>query len=155
MKKAAILVFLIWAAACALAADSYGTVSSLLQFHGDLADLTAPNAAIDPARLYLVEGMITAIRVVNDTAGAYYAEADFISARYSEDDSIRTFKVILVFSRPVFQPLLVAKAGRALQEGQIGVNSRGLALIQYVNSVPGAGQEHIPVFLAHDFRILK
>jgi hypothetical protein len=155
MKKIIVLISLILISAYSLWADSYSTLSSILQFHGDLSELANKSATIDPNKIFLVEGMVTAIRVINDTPSAYYAEADFMSARYNKDDSIQSFRIILVFSKPVFQNLLVAKSGRPLQDGQIGVNSRGLALIQYVNSVSTTGEAKIPVFLAHDFRILK
>ena len=136
-------------------ADSYETLSSLLQFHGSVAELSKQAPAIDPKKLYLVEGMLVSVNVVNDSTNNYYAEVEFLSSEYTADEEIQNYRIKLVFSKPVFQNLLVPKSGKILLPGQFGINSRGMALIQYIKSDKVNQNEKYPVFIVQDFRILN
>lgn len=159
MKQIAVAVLMLSTLCGVLSADAYGNFTSLVQFHADIGNLVRQPQDIDPSRLYLVEGMITAIRIVNPEPETYYAEADCISAEWDEEEAIHTYRIVLVFSKPVFSDLLVSKGGQAIKPGQIGPSTRGLALIQFANIVPlpadSKSTSRIPVFIAHDFRILE
>jgi hypothetical protein len=159
MKQIIALIMLISIFGGAASADAFGTFSTLVRFHSTIGELVRSPQSIDPSRLYMVEGMVTAVRIVNPDPEKYYAEIDFISAEWDDQDAIHTYRVILVFSKPDFAGLLVDKGSLDLNEGQIGPNSRGLALIQFASMVPVADNlvkdSKVPVFIAHDFRILK
>jgi hypothetical protein len=137
------------------AADPYATVSGIVRFHADIGSLVRNQKTIEPATLYLVEGMVTSVRIIRSDAQNFYAELDLISAEWNKDDLISTYQIILVCAKPSFNDLIAAKES-GLKENQAGPNSRLLALIQYANAVPASnGKDTIPVFIAQDFRILK
>ena len=161
MKKITLTALLMVSTVSFLMADAYSTFSGLVQFNASIASLTTNTAAIDPGKLYLIEGMVTSIRVVNPDPANYYAEVEFMGSEWEGTETIHSYKLLLIFSKPAYSDLLVARSSQARKEGQIGVNSRGLALVQFVSTLPAGTPDpnvptgKLPVFIAHEFRILK
>ena len=159
MKQILTRILLITMLGGTAAADAFDTFSNLVRFHSAIGELVRSPQSIDASQLYMVEGMVTAVRIVNPDPQKYYAEVDLISAEWDDQDAINTYRIVLVFSKPGFAGLLVDRGSQTLNEGQIGPNSRGLALIQFASLVPISNPSEnnikVPVFIAHDFRILK
>ena len=147
MKKAMAGILLLFCAITA-SADAFQTFTSIVNFNTTLKELSENPGSIDPNHLYLLDGTISAIHLLKTEAGKFQAELEFMNSEWIGTKSIKTYRIILVMSKPGFATLFPEKVGQAPGPGQIGPNMRALALVQYGNS--GGGN-----FIVHEFRILR
>ncbi len=153
MKKIFCLVCYVIISASFLSADAFSSFSNLVQFDATVSSLVKNPQSLDSAKLYIVEGMITSVRIINPDPANYLAEVEFFGAEWNGYESITSYKILLIFNKPVFSELLVAKSSQNLANGQFGPNSRGLALLQPSSS--GSTNNKLAAFTVHGFRILN
>lgn len=151
--KATFAALVILAGTTIVGADAYSTFNSVVRFSDTLKDVVSKPALINPNVLYLLEGTIRDIRVQR-TDGGFYAEADYVDAEWEGLDDIITYKVILIFAKAQFAEMIPERPSRN-DPTKISVNSRGLALVQLVRTIPGENGKQIPVFRVQDYRILR
>ena len=151
--KAILASFVLFFSASTLIADSYSTFSSVVNFSASLKDLVQSPNTINAKLLYLIEGTVRDVRVQKSDSG-FYAEADFVDSEWQGLDDIKTYKVILIFAKNEFANRIPDKPNRT-NPTFINSNSRGLALVQYVRSVPGEDGDLVPVFLVQEYRVLR
>lgn len=156
MKKPIFAAIALLVAAAALPADQYGAFSGAVDFHASVAKLAERPEAIDPARLYLVEGLITSVRIVSEGPQGFLAEAELLGAAWDGDEDIRSWRIALLFAKPAFAELVKAKTSQVANDDEFGPGSRGFALLQLASLLPGNGPSagKTPVFVVHDFRVL-
>ena len=151
--KAILASLVLIVSASTLIADSYSTFSSVVNFSASLKDLVQSPNTISSKLLYLIEGTIRDVRVQKSEAG-FYAEADFVDSEWQGLEDIKTYKIVLIFAKDEFASRVPDKPNRT-NPTFINPNSRGLALVQYVRSVPGENGDLVPVFLVQEYRVLR
>ena len=147
-----ILIFLFVGTAWA---DAYSSFSAAVDFNASMKDLVEKPASIDPTKLYMLDGTVSGVRVIKTDPNNFYAEVDFMRAEWENLESIKTYHVVLVFSKPGFAKLIPARAPPNPNFGQIVPNSRGIAVVSFVNTVTSPRGTVTPVFMVQDYRALR
>ncbi len=145
------LMFLFVAAG--LNADLYSDFRALVDLNASIKSLASQPEQIRKDKIYLLEGTIASLQVVDKDPQRFYAEAVFISAEWKDKKQLFGYKVSLIFNRNEFSSRIFNRPQGAQDE--IVSNSRGLALVKYEETITLPDGSRSPVFSVYDFKLLK
>lgn len=152
--KSRMLCILVLLMAASAGADEYAQFRSLVDFDSTVFDLCDNPGSLDKKRLYLLEGIISNLNIQYPEPERYYTEAEFLSARWNGTTELETRKIWLVFAKAEYADRIPSRPGRPVKGSPILNNKRGLALVQYMDTITLDDGTIAHVFQVHDYRAL-
>lgn len=153
--KAILVAALLICSAATVSADAFQAFSNIVNFKATIKDIVENPTSIDPSRLYLFDGTISAIHVLSSEADNFEAELEFINSEWVGTSDIKTYRIKLIVSKPSFAPLFPQRPGQHPGPGQLAPNNRALVLVQFISSTKDTDGSLIMSFQVHELRLLR
>jgi len=133
-------------AACLLAAAAYapaatrGDFDAVVDFSVSLKSLAAAaagEAVLPPGRLFILEGIVSELTVLDKEAGSFRARIELISGEWIGTEEVKSYTCLVDFSGPAYAAFFPARPPRDPGPGVVVLNARLLVVARPVGSVAG------------------
>lgn len=153
--KLKVLVLMTTLSSIFLFADPYATFSSVTDFDASIKSLVTAPQTMNPDRLYLLEGTISSLNVIDADPDHFYAEAQFFGSEWIERRDLKTYSIWLVFGKPAFAQMMPKRGGGNSDGMVIAPSTKGMALVQYLDTIQLPDGQTAYVFNVHEYRTIE